>query len=100
MMPEERMISAVSSIIVSSDAIDTFLWRKLRELIPEQTYTTLIKTTVSRYVAVRGNYLQATNKIQELLGDQELSNSYLAQMLVRHHLKTQTFPLDQIAKAE
>ena len=30
MMPEERMISAVSSIIVSSDAIDTFIWRKLR----------------------------------------------------------------------
>lgn len=30
MMPEERMVSAVSSIIVSSDAVDSFLWRKLR----------------------------------------------------------------------
>jgi hypothetical protein len=34
MMPEERMIPTVSSIVVSADAMDSFLWRKLQELIP------------------------------------------------------------------
>lgn len=77
--------------MVSSDALDSFRWTGLKELLSPTLYSALVRTTASRFVSVRGDYLKAAEKVRELIGDESLALNYLTNMLVRHFLKSQTF---------
>lgn len=59
LLPAHSLISEVSSIIISSDALDSIGWAQLRELLSEELYLGLVKTTVARFVSIRGDYLRA-----------------------------------------
>ena len=59
LLPTHSIISEVSSIIISSDALDSISWSRLRELLSEDIYLGLVKTTIARFVSIRGDYLRA-----------------------------------------
>lgn len=63
LLPPQAVVSEVSSIIVSSDALDSFRWNALKDLLPAPLFTSLAKTTISRFVSVRGDYLKAAEKV-------------------------------------
>jgi hypothetical protein len=58
LLPQHALVSEVSSIIVSSDAMDSFQWKSLKELLSDEIYHSLVKITVARFVSVRGDYLK------------------------------------------
>ena len=100
LLPQWAVVSKLSSIIVSSDAIDTINWKQLKELLAEDIYNQLVKATVSSYVDIREDYLKAAEKITELTNDPLLVLEYLTNMMVKYHLRTQVFHQDQVARAE
>jgi hypothetical protein len=94
------VVSQVSPIIVSSDALDSFKWSALKGLLPPALYVSLATTAVSQFVSVRGDYLKGAEKVLELTGDASLALDYLTTMLVRHFLRAQVFPPEQVTRAE
>jgi hypothetical protein len=58
LIPPQSVVSQVSPIIISSDAIDSFKWSSLKAILPPALFKTLATTTVSQFVAVRGDYLK------------------------------------------
>lgn len=100
LLPQWAVVSKLSSIIVSSDAIDTINWKQLKELLAEDIYNQLVKATVSSYVSIREDYLKAAEKITELINDPMLVLDYLTNMMVKYHLRNQVFHQDQVVRAE
>jgi hypothetical protein len=100
LLPQQAVVSELSSIIVSSDAVDSIHWKQLRELLPSEVYISLVKATLARFVAIRGDYLKAAEKVTELIGDDAHVLDYLANMLIKHHMRIQAFPHEQVLKAE
>lgn len=100
LLPQWAVAPKLSSIIVSSDAIDSINWQQLKELLPEGIYNQLAKATVASYVSVREDYLKAAEKITELVNDPMLALDYLTSMMVKYHLRSQMFNQDQVVRAE
>lgn len=100
LLSPQSVVAQVSPIIVSSDALDSFRWSTLKGLIPSSLFISLVTTAISQFVSVRGDYLKAAEKVLDLTGDASLAVDYLTTMLVRHYLRTQTFPSEQISRAE
>lgn len=59
MIPPRHLASQISEMIVASDAIDSFNWKGLKDIINDEIYVELVKETFDRYVGLQGNHLKA-----------------------------------------
>lgn len=100
LLPAHAVVPEVSSIIISSEALDSINWKLLQELLPAPTYLALVKTTVARLVSVRGDYLRGAEKLMELAHEPLLAMEYLVSMLVKSNLGSQSFSQEQVLRAE
>ena len=67
LIPESSIVSEVSSIIASSQLIEDFNWKFLKDRLAEWIYEDMIDLTLEKYLNLNRDYIMVANKYEELL---------------------------------
>jgi hypothetical protein len=93
------LLSEVSSIILSADALDKFLWKDVRELLDEDIYEKLVYLSIEKYLLRNRCELKAAKKVKELLYDNVKALDYLLAMITSHYLSRNVYTKEEISDA-
>jgi hypothetical protein len=96
LLPPQNLLTEVSSIVLSSNAVDTFNWKGVKQLINEEIYNNLVYSTVEKFRIREKGELKAAKKIRELAEDQEKAFSYLVQLIVNHYLNLCKYSKEEV----
>jgi hypothetical protein len=62
LMPEEDVPSELSSIIASSQLLETISWKELQRSLPSDVYQSLVKQTLEKYADINQTYVLVAQK--------------------------------------
>lgn len=83
MIPEKYLVEEVSSIIASSQLLQTIDWKFLKNKLSQSLYEKLVIMALEKYISIHQNYLEVAQKQCELLNSNEKALNCLADMFVR-----------------